>query len=1063
MSKANIQNGASANTLKRRSSETKLRRLASASGPALMMALAASAAHAQETGQNNVETVVVTSTRILSGAQNTPTPTQVVSAADIANNAEPNVFTTLVQMPDLMGSTGTAVGTGGSSNNSDGLSTLNIRGLGTTRNLVLLDGQRVVPSAITGFEDISLFPQMLIQRVDVVTGGASASWGSDAVSGVVNFVLDKDFSGFKANIQGGLTSYGDDGEGLIQMAAGTDFDNGRGHIEISAEGYSHAGVNSLIGARTWYDRQPSSLNYSPTTTPLANFSGICTAATSGQCAPEQNKEFNAQPYGFTVGGIITNGALQGTAFGAGGQPYAFQYGYGVNGLQGVPSHGSGNIAAVTNCTGSFCIGGDTSAQEIGYQSLDDRLERGSFYGRVSYNLTPNMDVYATAAWGEVFTAGEPTQNFYNAVATIYIGCDNAFLPTLIAQNCSANAAIPGNAYAPTAAFPNGAMGYGAQNSKSVLTSVEVTNNRTMRRFTLGTDGVFNLLGTDWTYQAYAEHGENDTFNTNLNAIIRPYYTAAIDAVEVTSANAASFPGIATGTIVCASAAARATGCQPLDIIGTTGVSPAAKAYVQGTGNRGTIAQYPWADISQRQDVLDYSMSGEPFEDWAGKISVAAGYEYREEAFEATSDCVSQASATPCANQSVGDVTFGAAGDPLLSNIGGNWYAGNFQPGHGNFHENEVFLETLVPLLKNDDWGTVNADIAGRETDYSTSGYISTWKVGFTWDTPLDGLRLRALQSRDVRAPNLAELFAGARVNNGSVTDDFAPHAGVTYNVQNPISANPNLKPEKGLTDELGLVYQPDWAPGFNSAITFYRVGVKGLVSVLSQQQEMDLCYQGNQLQCSFITFDNGTTSGIPTYQITPNINLASVVTSGVDYQAAYRFAVDDVLNWGLGGDMTFNITATNVMSYISNSGLPGAIPSETAGANSGNTPHWKLLFTQNYETDKWSIFVVEHWFSNGYNNDTAIVCQTNCPLPTTNYPTTNFNAMPGDFWYDLGGAYNIGTTWQVYAKVDDVNNSHPSQAALLAETGNSQQGYSVNAALYPVLGRYYHIGVRIND
>ena len=201
---------------------------------------------------------------------------------------------------------------------------------------------------------------------------------------MINFVLDKHFTGFKANIQGGITNYADDGEGLIQMAAGTDFDHGRGHVEISGEAFSHAGVNSLIGPRQWYNGQPSSLNYSVTGTPLANFSGTCTAATSGQCAPEQNHEFNAQPYGFAKGGIITNGALQGTAFGAQGTPYAFQYGLGVNGLQGVPSQGSGNIAAVTNCTGSFCIGGDTSAQEIGYQSLDDRLNRGSFYSRVSY-------------------------------------------------------------------------------------------------------------------------------------------------------------------------------------------------------------------------------------------------------------------------------------------------------------------------------------------------------------------------------------------------------------------------------------------------------------------------------------------------------------------------------------------------------------------------------------------------------------------------------------------------------------------------------------------------------
>jgi hypothetical protein len=91
------------------------------------------------------------------------------------------------------------------------------------------------------------------------------------------------------------------------------------------------------------------------------------------------------------------------------------------------------------------------------------------------------------------------------------------------------------------------------------------------------------------------------------------------------------------------------------------------------------------------------------------------------------------------------------------------------------------------------------------------------------------------------------------------------------------------------------------------------------------------------------------------------------------------------------------------------------------------------------------------------------VCQTACPLPTTNYPTTNYNTMAGDFWFDIGTTYNLNDTLQLYTKIDNVNNSHPSMAVLLAEAGNSQQGYSVNSSLYPVLGRYYHVGIRIND
>jgi hypothetical protein len=170
-----------------------------------------------------------------------------------------------------------------------------------------------------------------------------------------------------------------------------------------------------------------------------------------------------------------------------------------------------------------------------------------------------------------------------------------------------------------------------------------------------------------------------------------------------------------------------------------------------------------------------------------------------------------------------------------------------------------------------------------------------------------------------------------------------------------------------------------------------------------------------------------------------------------------------MLDWGLGGDVTLNATATNVMSYLSNSGLAGAIPGQSAGANGGNTPHWKVFFNQSYDTDKWSLYIAEHWFSDGFSNHNAIACQTNCPLPTTNHPTTNFNAMPGDFTYDIGGTFNVTPAMQVYYKVDNVGNSHPSQATLLAQAGNSQQGYSVNASLYPVLGRYYHIGLRIND
>jgi iron complex outermembrane receptor protein len=142
-----------------------------------------------------VSEIVVTGTRIQTTGFTAPTPTSVIGEAQIQNNAQPNIFATIVQLPSLQGSSGSATNTFSTSSGQQGLSSFSLRGLGTIRTLTLLDGQRVVGAYYTGVTDVSLFPQLLIQRVDVVNGGASASYGSDAVGGVVNFITDTRFKG----------------------------------------------------------------------------------------------------------------------------------------------------------------------------------------------------------------------------------------------------------------------------------------------------------------------------------------------------------------------------------------------------------------------------------------------------------------------------------------------------------------------------------------------------------------------------------------------------------------------------------------------------------------------------------------------------------------------------------------------------------------------------------------------------------------------------------------------------------------------------------------------------
>ncbi len=390
---------------------------ASVGASALLMA---SSAYAQEAAAPQIESVTVSSSRIMTAGFNAPTPTTVVSADLIQNQAKDNIFNAITELPSMMGSTGQEANVNGTSGGTNGLSSFNLFGLGTIRTLTLLDGERFVPANVTGVPDISEFPQLLIQRVDVVTGGASASWGSDAVAGVVNFVTDKKFVGFKANVEAGLSTYSDNATATFQAAMGSSFAGGRGHFEMAGE-FSHVdGVqggwqqlsccggsltNSLSGGRTWFI-EPTIVQYaSPATTP------------AGQ--PQYFVTANGQQNQLGRYGLINSGPLMGTAFGPNGTVYAFNYGTGPAGVniatglggtaQGVAAkNGSaGTPGTVNNCIVAFCIGGENDGQTGSGVTLATPLTRGNIYTRLSYDVTPNTEVYLTYNWSQVGTSNIP--------------------------------------------------------------------------------------------------------------------------------------------------------------------------------------------------------------------------------------------------------------------------------------------------------------------------------------------------------------------------------------------------------------------------------------------------------------------------------------------------------------------------------------------------------------------------------------------------------------------------------------------------------------------------------
>ncbi|WP_375393561.1 TonB-dependent receptor plug domain-containing protein, partial [uncultured Sphingomonas sp.] len=194
--------------------------------------------------------ITVTGSRIVRDGYSAPTPVTVLGAADIAAQSPANISDFVNQLPAITAGGSTSSNSSGSlSNGIAGINSVNLRGLGVGRTLVLLDGQRSVASAVSGVVDINTFPQDLIERVEVVTGGASAQYGSDAVGGVVNFILDKKFKGFRISADEGLTTYGDGHNYKIDASVGLSLLGDRLHVLLSGEYFHQDGVDTI--ARDW--------------------------------------------------------------------------------------------------------------------------------------------------------------------------------------------------------------------------------------------------------------------------------------------------------------------------------------------------------------------------------------------------------------------------------------------------------------------------------------------------------------------------------------------------------------------------------------------------------------------------------------------------------------------------------------------------------------------------------------------------------------------------------------------------------------------------------------------
>ncbi|WP_156254883.1 TonB-dependent receptor plug domain-containing protein [Sandarakinorhabdus oryzae] len=940
-----------------------------------MPAAAQTATAAADPAADEAETAVITVTgsRISRTGYDAPTPVSVVTEAELKAEPQANVGDYVNTLPAVRGSLTSSTNSGSLSNGQAGIATVNLRSLGAARTLILIDGQRSVASTPVGFVDIQTVPQGLIKGVEVVTGGASSAYGSDAVAGVVNFSLNRDFTGIKAEYEFGITDYGDVPNHTFRLTTGWNFGDGRGKLLLAGDYFTQNGVDT-------YDRPWQNSGFFQIDNP---------AYAVGNGQPERYVGSGIGTYQFTPGGIINSGPLRGTYFGniVNGQASLNQFTYGPN-------------------RGQWMIGGDYLISRQGHvssNSLAPNETRANLFGRLSFEVSrafvPFVQYSYSAYDGQSFYQQTPSTG-------ITIQRDNAFLPTaLVNQMVALN-------------LTNISIG----TSNNGIPAAGSDNTREVYRFVTGADGEFDTGKVAWKYSAYYQVGIANTLETLTNTWLNSRVTRAQDAVFAPAGNIA---GVAAGTIVCrdllsttAATRAAAAGCVPLNRIGIGGVTPEALAYIMNGGNG------PKRFQTLRQDVAAINFStNDLFETWAGEVSFAFGGEYRRERVS-------------------------GAVDPQFNS---GWLYGNYLVTKGSYDVKEVFAETVVPLAKGLDFNG-----AVRRTDYSTSGGVTTWKLGATWQV-IDDFKLRVVRSRDIRAPNLNELFAPgtARTNTVNVAQ---PGGGQrTDQFLEQTTGNTALKPEVAMTWGIGGVFTPSFLPGFAASVDFFDIKLAGAIGTLTAQTITTLCIEQNRADiCPFITFNGPVGAGSPITQIKlVPFNFANVRVKGLDLEASYRFDL-------AGGKATLRALASHYIDNITNNGID--VPEDVAGKNQNDgVPSWNYRLTANYEIDSWSFNLTGRGFSGGVYNNNFVECTSNCPASTAAARTINSNRISGQWYLDasLTKKLKLGDhKAELFLYVRNLLNSDPVLVGN-GPTGNNTPAYpQTNRGLYDVLGRVYRMGVR---
>ena len=983
-----------------------------------LIAMPAYAQAADDTTGDEAEAIVVTGSRLASPNLDSASPVTVVSAEDIKNTGTTRVEDLVNSLPQVFAGQGANY-----SNGASGAATLDLRGLGSARTLVLVNGRRVVPGDPgSSAADINIIPGAMVKRIDVLTGGASSVYGADAVSGVVNFVMDTKFEGFRIDGQYSVYNHNNDGgtqitgplatrgyaipRGLTTdggsvdatFAFGTGFDDGHGHIT------AYAGYRK-VDAVLQRDRDYSACARTARTTAQVAANGVL----------------------FSCGGSATS--ANGTIFD--GTSSTYQVGPGRTLIPGFTPY---NFAPLNY-----------------FQRPDERYTAGVF---ADYEISSALHPYLEFMFMDDRTVAQiaPSGDFGN---TTSINCDNPLLSAqqksilcangnLLNSGTDAFATVGNSGGTPFLFTDSRGNTYNKGFAQILRRNVEGGPRRSDLQHTSyrGVLGMKGDLGDAWQYDAFYQYGRTITSQVYFNDFSVNRLTKALDVVTNPAGGAPVCRSVLDGSD---------PACVPWDIWGTGTVTQAALNYVQVPGFTKGVNSEQVVSAALTGDLGKYGIRSPGAKDGFG---LAVGVEYRKETLDFVADAEFQ----------TGDLAGQGAPTPSVA---------------GNFSVKEVFAELRAPLVQESIFYDLTVTGGYRHSSYKVSSGATfktdTYKVEGEF-APIRDIRFRGGYNRAVRVPTLQDFFAPQIVGLDGSNDPCAGHPitaaevgclaqGLVVGqnvVPNPATqynglqgGNPGLQPEVADTYTAGVVLQPSFIPGFSMSVDWFKINVKGAIQGIGADTIVTQCTNtANPFFCSLIKRDSTgslwrSSNG---YVIDLQQNIGYARTKGIDVSAAYSRSLGGL------GRMNISFVGTYLNELTTYDGITTPVNCVGYhGALCGTpTPKWRHQMRVGLDTKMGLGFSLRWRYFDPVVQDRT---STNANLAGVSQPANR--RIPAVSYFDLAITANVGDHYKFRIGANNLLDKTPPIVGGPSCPAGPCNG-NTWAQVYDSTGRYIYAGVSLD-